>query len=86
MEKQKLAQIRNRFKFFLSGAYRIIDKKALSLREVYLLEEMNRIRTTLLEEHSQTSRDMGLTVKLRCWCGKTRKTDCGEEYCRENLK
>ena len=81
MIKFKLAQKRNYFKFVLVGLPKPIDKTCLSDKEKSIWKEILRLRKVLLDEHSKTSQEKGLKVHNRCWCGKRKKTNCGDELC-----
>ena len=85
MTKKELAQKRNYFKFVLMGSYRNIDLAALTEVERQMWKEIDNLRTKLLSEFDERSKEKGLSVKNKCWCGKRRKTKCGEQHCKEDL-
>ena len=81
-DKQKLARARNWFKFSILGTTAFVVRYnqafVYSEKEKEIMQKIERLREQLIMEFDVTSREMGLTVLPRCWCGKVGKypTDC----------
>lgn len=74
MNKQKLAQKRNYFKFVLSGLFKPIDSSVLTEWEQEEWSTILNIRDELISKFDSQSREKGLNApKHRCWCGKEGK-------------
>lgn len=86
MNKFKLAQKRNYFKYVLIGLPKPIDTNALTIEELSWWNTILTARTELLEKFNQRSRNLGLNVIEPCWCRKRRKTNCGDEFCEKPKK
>ena len=76
-DKQKLARARNWFKFRLTGNTSCVEQQypsfTFSKREQEIAQEIERLRDQLIAEFDTTSREMGLTVTYKCWCGRVGK-------------
>ncbi len=92
MEKIKLAQKRNYFKFVLSGIPKPIDFNALTEWEQEKWATILNIRNELLDKFENNSRIFGLKVpEHRCWCGKVGKYKPEYDYyeglvCKKHIK
>jgi hypothetical protein len=86
MNKFKLAQKRNYFKFVVTGIPKPIDKSVLSELEIQEWDSILEARNIILKYFDDASKRAGLNVIKPCWCGKRRKTECGEQNCMVNLK
>ena len=73
MTKQELARKRNYFKFVLSGIAKPIDFKALSEYEQEEWSTILNIKDNLLKTFNNISKQQGLHVNEKCWCGKIAK-------------
>jgi len=83
MDKRKLAQKRNWFKYVITGLSKPIDKSCLSLLEIEEWDKIIKSRETILKSFNNTSKQAGLNVIKACWCGSRRKTNCGDEFCKK---
>lgn len=70
MTKQELARHRNWFKYIVSGKSKPVDLKALTEWEQEKWATLLNIRDELLDKFAENSKNLGLNVKDRCWCGK----------------
>lgn len=73
MEKRKLAQKRNYFKFILSGIPKPIDLNCLTGPERWAWNQILAHRDTLIKEFNANSQILGLKILPKCWCGKIGK-------------
>lgn len=83
MDKRKLAQKRNWFKYVITGLSKPIDKSCLSLLEIEEWDKILKAGEKILSSFNNTSKQAGLTVIKPCWCGSRRKTNCGDEFCKK---
>ena len=76
-DKQKLARARNWFKFSILGTTAFVVRHsqefAYSDKEKELMNQIEYLRKQLIMEFDATSKEMGLTVLPKCWCGKVGK-------------
>ncbi len=76
-DKQKLARARNWFKFCILGTTVFIVRPKMgfvySEKEKLIMWDIERLREQLILEFDITSREMGLTVLPKCYCGKVGK-------------
>ena len=76
-DKQKLSRTRNWFKFRVLGATAFVVRRntefAYSEKEKEIMQKIECLREQLIMEFDVTSREMGLTVPPKCWCGKVGK-------------
>ena len=76
-DKQKLARARNWFKFSVLGTTAFVVRRntefAYSKKEKEIMQKIECLRKQLIMEFDVTSREMGLTVLPKCWCGKVGK-------------
>ena len=90
MEKQKLAQKRNYFKYVLHGIFKPIDLECLTEWELEEWATILDIKDDILSKFDNNSRVMGLNVpEFKCWCGKEGKYPPSQEYpemIRRNMK
>ena len=81
-DKQKLSRNRNWFKFSILGTTAFVVRHsqefAYSDKEKELMNQIEYLRKQLIMEFDATSKEMGLIVLPKCWCGKVGKypTDC----------
>lgn len=93
--KQKLQRDRAYFKFVIAGLYKPIKEESLTPNEQVLWQSILLRRTSLLQDHDNNSRALGLKVpEFRCWCGKEGKynpeydlsyTDC-TKVCKKHIR
>ena len=76
-DKQKLARARNWFKYNVLGTIAFVVRRntefAYSEKEKEKKKKIECLREQLIMEFDVTSREMGLTVLPKCWCGKVGK-------------
>ncbi len=82
MDKQKLAQNRNYFKFVLAGLNKSINKESLTDDEKSKWEQILKLRLDLLKHADINSRLQGLNIpEHRCiYCRKEAKHKITDEY------
>lgn len=73
MTKQELAQKRNYFKYVLTGMAKPIDIEVLTGPEVFAWNQIKAHIKTALDEFDKNSKELGLNVPDKCWCGKPAK-------------
>ena len=71
LTKKQLAQKRNYFKFILAGMTKPFDSRILSEEEKLDWNRILMFRDELIKNFDDTSREMGLNVLRKCWCGKS---------------
>ena len=84
MDKKKLAQRRNWFKYVITGLIKPIDKECLSMLELEEWDKIIKARETILKSFNNTSKQAGLNVITPCsFCDSKRKTNCGNKHCKK---
>ena len=73
MTKQELARKRNWFKFIITGLSKPVDLKCLGAAELGAWNEILLIRKSILDQFDWNSKNLGLNVQDKCWCGKIAK-------------
>ena len=73
MTKQELARKRNWFKFIITGLFKPVDLKCLGTTELSAWNEILLIRKGILDQFDWNSKNLGLNVQDKCWCGKIAK-------------
>lgn len=73
MNKFKLAQKRNYFKFVLSGMIKPDSLFELTEEEKVTYNKLKELHKELLDNFNSNSVKLGLKVTPKCWCGKTGK-------------
>lgn len=71
--KQKLQKDRAYFKFVLAGLPKPIRLESLSEHERKQWNEILLIRKSILDQFDWNSKNLGLNVQDKCWCGKIAK-------------
>lgn len=74
MDKQKLAQKRNYFKYQLMGMIKAVDSTILTEEELGRWNTIKNLRNIIVDNFDNSSTELGLNVpKHRCWCRKEAK-------------